>query len=251
MWQSMWLSCGYHMATMWHHLGWSRVVTWADYVAVTWPSCGHHVGPCDIMWCHVATWYSHVGHVTHMMAMWHHKGWSRGRHMAITCLSRGATWYHMATWYPCEGHVISHDIMFSFAGSPKLIWSAVKWHIGNFFILDFIFHLPITVPVEEVMQIAPPNRLIDAEDYDHMMGSPPEGQDTRIAVELCYASVYTCVCVLVYAICVCTLRPNKPVIYWPLAYPCVPAWSYRHVALSAIVLYCLRLIAIFFAYFTV
>ena len=39
------------------------------------------------------------------------------------------------------------------------------------------------------------------------------------SVELCYASVYTCVCVLAYAICVYTPVPNKAVLYWPLAYP--------------------------------
>ena len=32
-------------------------------------------------------------------------------------------------------------------------------------------------------------------------------------VESSYASVYTCVCVLVYAISVCTLVHNKPILY--------------------------------------
>ena len=46
------------------------------------------------------------------------------------------------------------------------------------------------------------------------------GVDVDLFVELCYASVYTCVCVLAYAICVYyTPVPNKAVLYWPLAYP--------------------------------
>ena len=39
-----------------------------------------------------------------------------------------------------------------------------------------------------------------------------------VYVELCYASGYRCVCVLVYSICVYTPVPNKPVLYWPLVY---------------------------------
>ena len=36
---------------------------------------------------------------------------------------------------------------------------------------------------------------------------------SQVSVELCYASVYTCVCVLVYAICVYTPVPNIAVLY--------------------------------------
>ena len=34
--------------------------------------------------------------------------------------------------------------------------------------------------------------------------------------ELCYLLVYIHVCVVAYAICVCTLVSNKPVLYLPL-----------------------------------
>ena len=49
----------------------------------------------------------------------------------------------------------------------------------------------------------------------------------QVNVELYYASVYTCVCVLVYAICVYTPVPNKAVLYWPLAYPYACSWATR------------------------
>ena len=55
-------------------------------------------------------------------------------------------------------------------------------------------------------------------------------------VELCFVLVYIRLCVVVYAIRVCTPVPNKPVLYWPLAYLYMCSWSYRHVALIAILL---------------